>query len=233
MRQKNAAGEGRPTRRVEAATTMTSVRRDASIREDPREFSSPRRDALRSEKRDRFRANASSSNSKKGWLYVGVPVIIIVVVGILWAMTDSGGGGNAVASTKPGDAVRRSSNIFTTVTPENGLVKFSAAEMQDGKARYYIYKAAGGKEIDFFVMKSSDGVIRAAIDSCDVCFSFRKGYHQEGNEMVCNNCGQRFPSVKINEVKGGCNPAPLTRSTEGDTVTINEKDILADGSQYF
>ncbi|MDO8670181.1 MAG: Fe-S-containing protein, partial [Dehalococcoidia bacterium] len=48
-----------------------------------------------------------------------------------------------------------------------------------------------------------------------------------------NNCGQRFPSVKINEVKGGCNPAPLTRTSDGDTITINEKDILADGGQYF
>jgi len=27
--------------------------------------------------------------------------------------------------------------------------------------------------------------------------------------MVCNQCGQTFPSVKINEVKGGCNPAAL------------------------
>ena len=30
--------------------------------------------------------------------------------------------------------------------------------------------------------------------------------------MVCLNCDQRFPTDKVNVVKGGCNPAPLKRS---------------------
>ena len=30
--------------------------------------------------------------------------------------------------------------------------------------------------------------------------------------MVCNNCGQKFSSDLINEIKGGCNPAPLERT---------------------
>jgi uncharacterized membrane protein len=35
----------------------------------------------------------------------------------------------------------------------------------------------------------------------------------------------RFASAKINEVKGGCNPAPLTRTIEGDKVVIAMADI--------
>jgi hypothetical protein len=46
-------------------------------------------------------------------------------------------------------------------------------------------------------MKSADGVIRAAYDACDVCYRERKGYHQEGDDMVCNNCGRHFPSTSI------------------------------------
>jgi uncharacterized membrane protein len=51
--------------------------------------------------------------------------------------------------------------------------------------------------------------------------------------MVCNNCSQRFASNKINEVKGGCNPVPLTRKVEGENLIIEPKDVVAEGSRYF
>jgi uncharacterized membrane protein len=82
-----------------------------------------------------------------------------------------------------------------------------------------------GIMVTFFVLKSDDGVIRSAIDACDVCYRAGKGYEQSGDEMVCQNCGMRFPSAKINEVKGGCNPAPLTRVIEGDKLVIAMADI--------
>lgn len=44
--------------------------------------------------------------------------------------------------------------------------------------------------------------------------------------MVCRNCGKRFSSVKINEVKGGCNPAPLNRKIEGETLMIQVAHVL-------
>jgi uncharacterized membrane protein len=51
--------------------------------------------------------------------------------------------------------------------------------------------------------------------------------------MVCNNCGQRFPSVKVNVIKGGCNPAPLNRTVVGDNLMIKVSDILEGGNLYF
>ncbi|MEM3554980.1 MAG: Fe-S-containing protein, partial [Candidatus Micrarchaeaceae archaeon] len=60
----------------------------------------------------------------------------------------------------------------------------------------------------------------AAFNACDVCYPARKGYHQEGDVMVCNNCGRRFPTNQINIVRGGCNPAPLERAVDGDTLVI-------------
>ncbi|MBW2565258.1 MAG: DUF2318 domain-containing protein [Deltaproteobacteria bacterium] len=78
-----------------------------------------------------------------------------------------------------------------------------------------------------YVLKSSDGVIRAAIDACDVCYRSGKGYVQEGDFMVCTNCGRRFASTRINEIKGGCNPAPLNRKIIGKNLVIEMKDINA------
>jgi uncharacterized membrane protein len=50
--------------------------------------------------------------------------------------------------------------------------------------------------------------------------------------MVCVNCGKRFASVRVGEVQGGCNPAPLKREVSGDKLVIQVKDLL-EGKKYF
>lgn len=124
-----------------------------------------------------------------------------------------------------------SGNRYTEVTPIDGMVTFDAADFAGGTAAYFTTKTAG-KTINFFVLESSDGVIRAAFDACDVCYLAKKGYRQAGDLMVCNNCGQQFPSMRINEERGGCNPSPLERNQENGKVTIAIADI-AKGAMYF
>ena len=111
-------------------------------------------------------------------------------------------------------------------------VTYPVKTFQDGKARFYGFKTPAGITIKYFIIQSSDGVIRAAFDACDVCWPEGKGYEQEGDYMVCRNCGKRFASIKVNEVKGGCNPAPLNRQVIGDLTVIKVQDIL-EGKQYF
>ena len=123
--------------------------------------------------------------------------------------------------------------VAASFSSESALseVTFPASLFEDGKARHFEH-VSGDLSIKYFILKSSDGIIRAAFDACDVCWPAGKGYYQEGDYMVCRNCGRRFASVKVNEVKGGCNPAPLNRRVENGKVIIEVKDIL-DGIQYF
>ena len=114
---------------------------------------------------------------------------------------------------------------------KSDVISYQVSDFKDGKAKFYAYESNGVK-IKYFILKSSDGVIRAAFDACDVCFKHKQGYYQEGDQMVCRRCGQKFPSSKVNEVKGGCNPAPLNRKIEGNKVIINKSDIL-EGEFYF
>jgi uncharacterized membrane protein len=103
---------------------------------------------------------------------------------------------------------------------------------EDGKARHFQLDTEDGITIKYFVLKSSDGVLRTAFDACDVCWYSGKGYYQAGDYMVCRNCGKKFASVKVNEVRGGCNPAPLNRKVVGENLVIQVKDIL-EGRKYF
>jgi len=112
------------------------------------------------------------------------------------------------------------------VKPANGVFTFSDSLFVDGKAKHFLYKHSPSEWVRFFVVKSTDGVTRAAFDACDVCWRNKKGYTQQGNEMVCINCGMRFRTDKINEVRGGCNPAPLNRALKGGSLVITQGDVL-------
>jgi uncharacterized membrane protein len=111
-------------------------------------------------------------------------------------------------------------------------VSYPADMFDNGKARHLEYRTSDGVTVKYFILKSSDGVIRAAFDACNVCWREGKGYTQKDNFMVCNNCGMRFLSTKINVVTGGCNPVPLTRNIEGGKVIIKVEHIL-EGKRYF
>ena len=120
---------------------------------------------------------------------------------------------------------------YQKVDPRGGMVSIPVEKISDGQAHFFVYDG-GAAPISFFVLKSHDGVIRAAFDSCDVCYKDKRGYRQEGDFMVCNNCDQKFQSDRINDVSGGCNPAPLERLVRDGQLLIAEADLKA-GAWYF
>ncbi len=153
--------------------------------------------------------------------------IIVILIGVLVA----GAGAYYFTQMNGNSAVTTAEATQSATVSDSTQVAYPVALFDDGVARHYEY-TADGMTIRYFLLKSSDGIIRAAFDACDVCWPAGKGYYQEGDQMVCRNCGRRFSSHKINEVKGGCNPAPLNRRVEGDQVVITTADIM-DGKTYF
>jgi uncharacterized membrane protein len=138
--------------------------------------------------------------------------------GVLWAANASAAWNFVVPATE--------------IKPQNGAFVFSQAAFADGKAKHFVYKHSGSEWVRFFVVKSSDGTIRAAFDACDVCWRQKKGYVQRGNFMVCVNCGLKFRTDKVNEVKGGCNPSPLKRTLQGGNLIVTQQDVLS-GLRFF
>ena len=167
--------------------------------------------------REQKRAQFEGKRSHTMLHVIAAVVALAVIAGVALYVTSSRDDSGAQAAT--------------TTAAAAGDVKIALAEVGDGKAHFYSYDA-GGIQVKYFVLKSSDGVVRAAFDACDVCFANKKGYHQEGDEMVCNNCGRRFPSTKINVLEGGCNPSPLDRTEKGGNLVIATSDIEA-GAKYF
>ena len=81
-----------------------------------------------------------------------------------------------------------------------------------------------GVKMEAFAVKAPDGTIRTALNTCQVCYDSGRGYYkQEGDVLVCQNCGNRFRTSDVEKVKGGCNPVPVTEEDKvvtKDTITI-------------
>jgi uncharacterized membrane protein len=93
-----------------------------------------------------------------------------------------------------------------------------------------------GTDLEVFAVKATDGSIRTAFNTCQVCYSSGKGYYkQEGDKLVCQNCGNQFGTDDVEVVKGGCNPVPITseyKTVSDDTITIS-KDVLTQAIVIF
>lgn len=118
------------------------------------------------------------------------------------------------------------------VKPANGVFSFPATAFQDGKAKYFQFSPSANQKIRFFVVKSTDGIIRAAFDACDVCWRSKKGYVQQAHDMVCLNCGMKFRTDKVNVVTGGCNPSALKRTAKDGNIIITQEDVMS-GLRFF
>ena len=68
-------------------------------------------------------------------------------------------------------------------------------------AKFYPYKS-GDTYMEVLAVKASDGTIRTAFNTCEVCYTSGKGYYkQEGAEWICQNCGNRFSIDQIEKIK--------------------------------
>lgn len=90
------------------------------------------------------------------------------------------------------------------------------------------YKAnLGDTEVELVALKDSNGNLRTAFNACQVCYSSGRGYYvQDGDYLVCQNCGNSFTIDQVGVLSGGCNPWPIL--DDDRTVTDDEIQISYD-----
>ncbi len=161
-------------------------------------------------------------NRGKGMIIGGVVagIVVVVVAAVSAGMLDG------LFKKSPAENAKAAGVVETA-----DAVKIPLKALDPGKALSLSLESEG-RRLYYFALKSQDGAYRAALDACDVCYRTNRGYRQEGDLMVCNNCGQTFPSNRIGEIKGGCNPHPLARGIEGQYLVIKRADIVA-GKEHF
>lgn len=120
------------------------------------------------------------------------------------------------------------------IVNENGDLEIPVADISE-KATFYAYNELDSK-MEIIAVKASDGTIRTAFNTCQVCYSSGKGYYkQEGDLLTCQNCGNQFGMDDVEVTKGGCNPVPITEEykiVNEDTITI-PRELLEEAQVIF
>jgi hypothetical protein len=103
------------------------------------------------------------------------------------------------------------------------------------KATFIPYKA-NGLAMEIIAVRATDGTVRTALNTCQVCYRSGRGYYKQvGNVFVCQNCGNAFQVDQVEKIKGGCNPIPILEEDKtvfGDSIGIS-KEYLASAAPYF
>jgi hypothetical protein len=176
------------------------------------------------------RVLASERKSPKTAIMIGV-AFAVVVAG--WLIYNNTSGARSMDQAMPGQKMRDGNKHvqYTPVTAENGEVKVQLSALQGNTASYFVYKA-NGMDLKFLALRASDGTVRVSLDACQACYHAKLGYRQNGDTLVCNNCGMGFKSTDVGRITGGCSPIPLKNSQDGKTLTMKVKD-LEEGAKYF
>ncbi len=158
--------------------------------------------------------NKSSKNSISKKNIIIVALIVTVIVSL------------TIFSNKDKDTTVINNKEVTAVI--EGDLTITKADITD-KAKFYSY-LANDTYMEVIAVRASDGTVRTALNTCQVCNNSGRGYYVQKNDvLVCQNCGNQFTIDQVEKVRNGCNPVPLDQSikTEDDAqVVINEEALL-------
>jgi len=165
-------------------------------------------------KSDLTNKKTQSAQKTKNKTVVAIGVIAVLIMGFIIIKLSTGGADTS--GTASGDLKILKSEVTET-------------------AKFYPYKA-GKTNMEVMAVKASDGTIRTAFNTCQICFNSGRGYYeQQGEELVCQNCGNRFHIDQIEKIRGGCNPVPITKEnkTEDDEYIVITQAFMEENKGLF
>ncbi len=167
-----------------------------------------------SNREESVKKSTESRKSKRG-IAIVAGIVVILAAAIFIVKGNTGGDISETAS-------------------DDGDLKILKSEITE-MAKFYPYNANGTK-LEILAVKASDGTIRTAFNTCQVCNGSPKAYYkQQGEVLVCQNCGNRFEMDMIEQQRGGCNPIPIMKDekTDDGTNIIISKDFIARNKDLF
>ena len=147
---------------------------------------------------------------------------------------------SAVADSTPSDTSDESSKDDSgndgnaQVISEGEYLTIPVSQINETATFYPI--TVDGTPMEVLAIKASDGTVRTAFNTCQMCYTSGKGYYiQEGTYLICQNCGSRFTADEVEIRTGGCNPWPISdtdKKVTADSVCISY-DFLKEYIEVF
>ncbi|MDR1358524.1 MAG: DUF2318 domain-containing protein [Coriobacteriales bacterium] len=200
-----------------------------------------------------MRTQATHTRNTVKWSVLIGALALLLLAAVL-AGCASGTNSNATAnttSTADTNASERASGTANTTASgaasTSGAEPNSAQEIKAGEfltipvaavsstATFYPV-VIDGTTMEVLAVTAPDGTIRTAFNTCEVCYDSGRGYYeQEGDVLVCQNCGNRFKTSEVEVQSNGCNPWPIfaeDKTVTDEAITLSY-DFLSESTRVF
>lgn len=164
-----------------------------------------------------------TSAKRRALTFVTVLILAVILIAVV-VLTNRDAGGNANA-----DGNVQSSSVLADqdlVIPKEEITE---------KAKFYSIDIEGTR-LEVVAVEAPDGTIRTVFNTCQVCYDSGRGYYkQQGDVLVCQNCGNQFSMDRVEVETGGCNPWPVldeNKTVTDESITISY-DFLKESKGIF
>ena len=171
----------------------------------------------------------SNSKNKKNnkTIIIALAAVVVLAAGFITVR-------GLTAPKQAGSGNTGSAQTAGSVDPATGNLVINKSSITS-TATFYPYKV-GNVNMEVLAVRASDGTIRTAFNTCQVCYDSGRGYYKlDGDTLVCQNCGNRFSADQVEQQRGGCNPVGITKEykTETDQTITIKKDFFEQTQQIF
>jgi FTR1 family protein len=105
----------------------------------------------------------------------------------------------------------------TPLEAVGGRVEIAVSEVGDSNLHFYTADSKGTL-LRFLVIRKGNGDYAVALDACQICGW--SGYRQQGQSVICRNCGAAIYVPSIGQ-SGGCNPVAVKARVEAGKILID------------
>jgi len=177
-------------------------------------FGSSAASAAESENPAERRRREWERRRQRRWMLLAASSCLIVILGLTADFVYS----EVAAAPPPAQAV----------TAQNGEVHIPTASVEDGRLHFFTVES-DGTQVRFLVIRRPGGGYATALDACAICGP--AGYRQDGQNVICRNCGAPIYIPSIGQ-SGGCNPIGFASKVEGGQVVFNLAALLEAARPY-
>jgi len=202
------------------------------------------------------KTNHSKKKNTNPLLIAAISVGVVAIAIVFWVPEGKGttppgnipNSSNTLNSTDTSDSANNSANssdstdssivssedAISAAFNEEGDVVIQTADISE-TATFYTMDVEG-TTVGLFALKASDGTIRTAFDTCQICNGSPYAFFiQQGDKFQCQNCGNIYSADMIEQERGGCNPVPIMayEKTETDTEIIIPLKLIKENADRF
>jgi len=114
--------------------------------------------------------------------------------------------------------------VFISVSGRESVI-IPTDTLGRSQVKFYSYRDRAGEELRFILGRDSEGNVHAALDACERCYIYHKGYISSHGYLVCKWCGNRYKLQAMESGLASCVPVKLPIQVMEQRVKIKPADL--------